>query len=233
MLRTLLESQATPTRRSGGTLVSVGVHTAVIALAIAGTARAVSPPAVDPPRRDTITYVTPTRPNDHRTRIPTTGQNRGPYVPLVKRVLIAPVKIPNQLPPIDFTRAPVDENTFGGPMKLADPSPDGGLSRRSIDDVYTRDLVEKAVAPLPGNPAPAYPAALRSAQIEGEVVARFVVDTAGRAEPASISFPAATHPQFSDAVRQALLRSRYLAAIVRGHPVRQLVEQRFAFTLTR
>jgi protein TonB len=78
-----------------------------------------------------------------------------------------------------------------------------------------------------------YPAALRSAQIEGEVVARFVVDTTGRAEPASISFPAATHPQFADAVRLTLLRSRYFAAMIGGRSVRQLVEQRFAFTLTR
>ena len=87
--------------------------------------------------------------------------------------------------------------------------------------------------PRPGNPAPAYPPALRAAQIEGSVLARFVVDTTGRAEPASISFPEATHEQFAEAVRQSLLRSRYLPAIVSERPVRQLVEQRFAFTLTR
>ena len=40
MLRTLLESGASPTRRAGGTVVSIAVHTTAIALAIAATARA-------------------------------------------------------------------------------------------------------------------------------------------------------------------------------------------------
>jgi protein TonB len=89
------------------------------------------------------------------------------------------------------------------------------------------------VAPRPGNPAPAYPASLRSAQVEGSVLARFIVDTTGRVEAASINFPEATHALFADAVRQSLLRSRYLPAVLGEHAVRQLVEQRFAFTLTR
>jgi protein TonB len=84
-----------------------------------------------------------------------------------------------------------------------------------------------------GNPTPLYPTALRSAQLEGTVVARFVVDTSGRAEPASVSFREASHPLFADAVRQALLRSRYLPAMLNGRKVRQLVEQRFAFSLVR
>ena len=44
MLRTLLESQAARTRRSGGAFVSIVVHTALIALALAATARATSAP---------------------------------------------------------------------------------------------------------------------------------------------------------------------------------------------
>jgi hypothetical protein len=74
---------------------------------------------------------------------------------------------------------------------------------------------------------------LRASQIEGNVVARFVVDTTGLAEPESITFPEATHAQFAEAVRQSLLRSRYLPAMIGDHHVRQLVEQHFAFTLTR
>jgi hypothetical protein len=49
----------------------------------------------------------------------------------------------------------------------------------------------------------------------------------------SITFSAATHPLFAEAVRQALLRSRHLPATLGDRPVRQLVEQRFAFTLRR
>jgi len=234
MLSTLLESKAAPTRRSGGTLISVGVHTAVIALAIAGTARAVAPPVIDRPHRDSITFVTPSPPNERRPRTERASQDQRIVVPAMERVLLPVLTIPKQLPPIDGTRAPVDPDIFGHATILSGgpPRDDRGLSSPT-GSVYRPDIVDKAVVPLAGNPAPSYPAPLRSAQIEGEVVARFVVDTTGRVEPASISFPAATHPQFAEAVRQALLRSRYLAAMVGGRHVRQLVEQRFAFTLTR
>jgi protein TonB len=232
MLRTLLESKATPTRRGRGTLISVAVHTGVIALAIAGTARAVAPPPADPPRRDTIAYVIPARPNESRSPTQPTSMVEGHVLPALQRVLVPVVSVPDHLPAIDLTRPPTGE-VFGPRINLAGPPGGGPELSRPGDGVYTRDVVEKAVVAQPGNPAPVYPAALRSAQIEGEVVARFVVDTTGRAEPASISFPAATHPQFADAVRLTLLRSRYFAAMIGGRSVRQLVEQRFAFTLTR
>ena len=128
---------------------------------------------------------------------------------------------PISSPPIDWGRGPL------GPA-----SPAEGLESPR-DSVYRVSQVEKAAIPRPGNPAPMYPAALRAAQIEGRVVARFVVDTLGLAEPASITFPEATHAQFADAVRQSLLRSRYLPAMVGDRRVRQLVAQHFSFTLTR
>ncbi|HEY2853364.1 MAG TPA: TonB family protein [Gemmatimonadaceae bacterium] len=93
--------------------------------------------------------------------------------------------------------------------------------------------VDLAARPKASNPSPVYPPALRSAQLEGAVVAQFVVDTLGRAEPASIVIREATHPLFGDAVRQALLRSRYEPAMASNRKVRQLVEQRFTFTLLR
>ena len=99
-------------------------------------------------------------------------------------------------------------------------------------DVYSVLLVEKAVTARPGNPAPVYPASLRMAQIEGAVMAHFVVDTAGRVEPPSITFPRAAHTLFEAAVRDALLHSRYVAAEAAGHRVRQLVEQRFEFRVS-
>jgi len=142
--------------------------------------------------------------------------------------------VPNHLPPIDLTQTPTDERLFtgtGGSL-VSSVQGDGGLASPT-NGVYTIRLVDKAAAPRPGNPAPAYPAALRAAQIEASVIAQFVVDSSGRAEPASIAFTGVTHAQFAEAVRQSLLRSRYLPAVVNGRPVRQLVEQRFAFTLTR
>ena len=236
MLRTLLESGAAPTRRAGGTIVSIAVHTGAIALAIVATARATAvtldgekPPTdivyrVEPKYRDQAANHQAGKP------LPDTY-----IVPPVRRYVVPPVTMPTGLPPIDATYTGTDQPQiiFGGGGALG-----GGVLDRPglgspIGGVYTVRLVDKAAIPRPGNPVPVYPAALRAAQIEGTVLARFVVDSVGRAEPASIEFPEATHAQFADAVRQSLLRSRYLPAVLDGHPVRQLVEQRFAFTLVR
>jgi periplasmic protein TonB len=235
MLRTLLESQATRNRRAAGTAVSIGIHTAIVALAIVATARAssVSPGREHPDRLDPPIYrVLPPQPT-HTERA---AQHPGGsfVVPPVRPVLIAPVHVPTELPPIDLGRPAIDEHIWDGAhATLAIGIQGGGSLASPSSAVYTDRLVEKAAAPRPGNPAPLYPAPLRAAQLEGSVLARFVVDTTGRAEPASISFAEASHPQFAEAVRQALLRSRYLPAMLGGGPVRQLVEQRFAFTLTR
>ena len=236
MLRTLLESQASPTRRAGGTIVSIAVHTAAIALAIVATARATAVnPTEEPPRHAIVYQVLPTH-TDRSTDL--ASRERVPCMcvvaPPISRYVAPPVTIPTSLPPIDASYKGTDQPTidFGGAGALG-----GGVVDRvglgSPGGVYTDRLVDKAAAPRPGNPPPVYPAALRAAQIEGTVLARFVVDSVGHAESASIDFPEATHPQFAEAVRQCLLRSRYLPAILDGRPVRQLVEQRFAFTLTR
>ncbi len=50
------------------------------------------------------------------------------------------------------------------------------------NQTYFEFQVEKQVSPYPGNTAPRYPDMLRSANVEGEVLAQFVVDTTGRAD---------------------------------------------------
>jgi hypothetical protein len=69
--------------------------------------------------------------------------------------------------------------------------------------------------------------------VEGDVVARFVVDTLGRVEPGSIAILAATHALFAAEVRAWLSRTRYRPAEYEGRVVRQLVEQRIGFALRR
>src|SRR5690349_24987495 len=107
MLRTLLESQAVHARRTGGTLVSVAVHTGVIALAIAATARATSAPAAPPagPPRP-VTWVKPITTNPPT---PTRGEHFGSTIRPNFRVLLPPLKIPSQLPPIVTTQSPIAE----------------------------------------------------------------------------------------------------------------------------
>lgn len=236
MFRTLLESGASPVRRTGGTVVSIALHTGAIVLAIVATARATAVKTkadvfnpdivyrVVPPHTETSTHNAAGKP------LP------GTYIPVtVRRYLVPPVKIPTGLPPIDLSSEGTQQPAidFGGGGSLGGGVVDHAGLGSPTGGVFTERLVDKAAAARPGNPAPIYPAALRAAQIEGTVLARFVVDSVGRAESASIEFPEATHPQFAEAVRQSLLKSRYLPAMLGGRAVRQLVEQRFAFTLAR
>lgn len=92
-------------------------------------------------------------------------------------------------------------------------------------------VVDREVVPHATNPSPRYPADLRAARIEGRVIARFVVDTTGRVIRGSVTVEASTHPAFSDAVIEALSRSRFTPAELRGRKVQQLVSQPFVFVL--
>jgi len=78
-----------------------------------------------------------------------------------------------------------------------------------------------------------YPAMLRHQQVEGRVVAEFVVDTLGRVEPKSVRIVSATHALFANAARSALPRARYTPAELEGRKVRQLVVLPVRFTQPR
>jgi TonB family protein len=73
-------------------------------------------------------------------------------------------------------------------------------------------------------PTPAYPPLLADAGVGGRVVVRFVVDTTGRVEPATISVLASPHPALSDAVREALVKARFKPGRSHGTSVRVLGE---------
>lgn len=105
-------------------------------------------------------------------------------------------------------------------------------SAPSGDSVYSVIDVDVSAARMEGSAAPVYPAALRERLVEGSVIARYVVDSTGWAEPASLDVVSATHAEFAQAVRDALPGMRFRPGIVAGRPVRQLVEQRFAFRIT-
>ncbi|MFL5615464.1 MAG: TonB family protein [Gemmatimonadaceae bacterium] len=74
-----------------------------------------------------------------------------------------------------------------------------------------------------------YPPALRSAGVEGEVLAQFVVDTLGRAEMWTFRLLKSTNPAFTSAVRVAVPQIRFIPAEARNQKVRQLVQMPFFF----
>jgi protein TonB len=93
--------------------------------------------------------------------------------------------------------------------------------------------VEKPVVPAPGNSPPRYPEMLKSQNVEGEVLAQFVVDTSGRVEMNTFKVLKSSHELFTQSVRQSLQSARYLPAEVGGKHVKQLVQQPFVFGLSK
>jgi TonB family protein len=98
---------------------------------------------------------------------------------------------------------------------------------------YFEFQVEKPVTQDLQSPQPLYPDVLRDAGIEGEVLAQFVVDTVGLAEPGSLKILQASHDLFAQAVTEMLPRMRFVPAETGGRKVKQFVQQPFVFSLRR
>ena len=74
---------------------------------------------------------------------------------------------------------------------------------------------------------PEYPSVLGNANLQGRVVAQFVVDTLGIPDTASFKIILSTHALFSESVHKILPLLRYTPALVGNRPVKQLVQQEF------
>jgi TonB family protein len=98
---------------------------------------------------------------------------------------------------------------------------------------YFEFQVEKPAAMRPGMSAMVYPPMLRSAQVEGTVLASFVVDTNGDVDMSTFKVLKSDHELFTHAVKTALPSIKYLPAEVGGRKVKQLLQQPFVFSLAR
>ncbi len=139
------------------------------------------------------------------------------------------------------------------PVEATDPAPDGdagnsitvpGMAENvvPVDEVAEEGYeefvlseidVDSAVTPDPESGGPEYPVTLLDQQVEGVVLARFVVDSTGRVTPGSFSALEASHELFTQAVRDALPRMKFRPAYVGTRRVSQLVVQSFAFRITK
>jgi TonB family protein len=128
----------------------------------------------------------------------------------------------------------------GGSSEVAPvPMPNGMLDTVPLgvpDTVTTKPYFEYQVerpAALRGAMSLRYPPVLRTAGVEGEVLASFVVDATGRVDLSTFRELRSDHRSFTDAVRQALASAKYEAAEVGGRKVSQVVQQPFIFALDR
>jgi TonB family protein len=118
---------------------------------------------------------------------------------------------------------------IAGPTPVvADRAPEA-----SPDQPYFEFQVTKAVRQIPGTGNIRYPDALRAADVEGVVLAQFVVDANGQFEPGSFKVLRSNHGLFTQAVEAAIPNMRFYPAELRTAKVRQLVQQPFTFSLSK
>jgi protein TonB len=239
MFNNLLESKPKKERRAGGTVASVIVHSILVGLAVYATANAAI--KNEKPRQEKIDFVEvkkeePPPPKDEPPPPPPPDVVATPPPPKGFQVLTAPVEIPDVIPDIDLTKKVIDESDFTGKGVAGGVSKgvEGGKAPViQTDQPYFEFQVEKPVVPAPGSASPRYPDMLRQAGVEGEVLAQFVVDTTGRAEPGSLKILKSSHDLFVQAVKNALPNMRFIPAEVGGRKVKQLVQQPFTFAIQK
>src|SRR5438309_4201473 len=91
------------------------------------------------------------------------------------------------------------------------------------DEVSTESMLDERPVFVSGPPLQ-YPTLLRQAGIQGRVMVRAIIDTTGRAEPASVQVVESPHPGFNQAARNAVLQARFSHGRFRGRSVRVLIE---------
>ncbi len=238
MFNNLVESKASKQKRLGGSLTSIILHGAVVTAMIIATANAGMKD--NEAKEEKVDFVEvkkdEPKPPEPEKPPPPPDAVAAPPPPKGFQVLSAPIEIPNIIPDIDLSKKVTDEADFsgkgvaGGVAKGVEggkgPVPQG-------DQPYFDFQVEKPVVMAPGATGPSYPDMLRSAGIEGTVLAQFVVDTTGRADMATFKVLKSDNDLFSTSVKNALQRMKFLPAEVGGRRVKQLVQQPFQFSLNR
>ncbi len=239
MLDVLLVSRPTYKRAPQWAMGSLLVHALLIGAAVETTRSSLQ--ALRTPAADTtlvfLRRLAPpvTKPDPP----PETRETRSvvpvPAPPKGFQTVLPPRDIPTTIPPIDLAAKALDPRDFTG------RGVEGGLGRGvvggtarvgpSADEIYTVATSEPGFAPavLVTEPSPRYPPVLQEIGLSGRVVLRFVVDTTGHVELASIQVLESTHEGFEPPAREAVAAAVFHPARVGPRAVRQLTEQGVRF----
>ncbi|PYO90128.1 MAG: hypothetical protein DMD58_07635 [Gemmatimonadetes bacterium] len=91
-----------------------------------------------------------------------------------------------------------------------------------LRQVLTESVVDERPDFLSG-PQLVYPELLRRAGVEGRVLLQAIIDTMGRAEPASVKVISSPNPGFDESAKQWILRTLFRPGRVHGRAVRVLI----------
>lgn len=215
MFDTLLESRHTPLGLPRwGVAVAVGLHAAVVGAALRPSPLREVP--LDTISAEVPPYVEPSR---SRQIDPGGLTVTGPAnidVPLIP----APEPIPG-VPGVDVPLLGRPATPVEGPMV-----PEGEGSTGVLMASLVQDPPELLAAPVPP-----YPALLREARVEGQVLVQVVVDTTGRPEPGSLRVVESTNGGFNAAALGTIRGALFRPGRVWGRAVRVLVQVPVAFRL--
>jgi TonB family protein len=222
-MRFWLHTYAPTTAVTPSAVLSVAAHAMLIGAAVYGTGKQASELAEEISQR--VYYLPP----PDRTRASEATVERIQYVDVGNGARVKGVESPigtsagqpvanNQ----DAGRGAPGTDLLDQPSQSPFPSPDSVYSILNVEETAVRS--EWSAAPI-------YPMELIQQAVEGSVLTNFVIDTTGRADTNTIEILQATHPLFAQSVRTAIPDMRFSPAMVQGHKVRQVVEQRFQFRI--
>lgn len=239
MFNNLIESKAKRQRSTAGTVTSIIVHAVLITGAVYATAQATI--QAEKPKEEKVEFVEmkkdePPPPKEEPPPPPPPEAVAAPPPPKGFQVLTAPVEIPDIIPKIDLSKKITDEADFSGKgVAGGRATGDPNVKAAPIGDnqTYFEFQVEKQAASIPGSMNLRYPSLLQSQNVEGRVVAQFVVDTTGRAEMNSWKVLETSNELFSQSAKDAVRGAKFYAAEVGGRKVRQLVQLPLQFSLNK
>jgi protein TonB len=227
LFNNLLESKPQKQKSLGSQIFSLVFHTAVIYGAVQATLQATTEKEKI---EEKVSFVEVKKDEPPPPKPP---PQEAPPPPQSFQVLTAPVNIPNVLPEIDLTAKLTNEADFTGKGVQSAKASTGPVAKPEGDQPYFEFMVEKPVSEASNTQRPRYPDILKSAGVEGNVNAQFVVDTTGRVEINTFKVLSTSHALFESAVRSALPGMRFIPAEVGGKRVRQLVQQPFVFAIQK
>ena len=104
--------------------------------------------------------------------------------------------------------------------------------KKETSEVFMESVVEERPELLTG-PTLRYPAWLAEQGIEGRVVVQLILDSLGRAEPASVKVIQTPNAGLDQPAMNYVLRARFRPGIVHGRPVRVLLNLPIDFKVTQ
>lgn len=220
MMRLWMETYAEPAPIGSSAILSAVAHGVVIGLVVAGTTHA--PERLKAEIAQRVQYLPPpdrvaqrAGPSEtlHFIAMPATGKMGFDPTPLNK----------HPSPAIVVPKRGEGDRPIAVPVQTVAAGP---------DSVYSVLEVDSAVVRYADSAAPSYPPDLLAKNIQGTVYTEYIVDTSGQADTASLVILRSTHPEFTQAVREALPYMHFRPAKFGERKVKQLVQQQFTFRIT-